>query len=121
MQVYNNAPAFSVWKHYSFNVNNMRKSMSKLASGLRINEASDDPAGLAISERLRAQYRNTAAYAKDFLKEQTAPGLAATTPPFVVCAVFSEEPCGIGASRHPPKDSSSKSPSATCVTATGGM
>ncbi|MBN1674291.1 MAG: flagellin [Kiritimatiellae bacterium] len=61
MQVFNNAPAFSVWKHYSFNVSNMRKSMAKLASGLRINQAADDPAGLAISERLRAQYRNTAA------------------------------------------------------------
>jgi flagellin len=37
--------------------------MSKLSSGLRINFAGDDPAGLAISERLRAQYRNTAAAA----------------------------------------------------------
>ncbi|MBN1676887.1 MAG: hypothetical protein JXR37_37950 [Kiritimatiellae bacterium] len=63
MQVYNNAPAFTVWKHYSYNVGNMRESMSKLASGLRINRAGDDPAGLAISERLRAQYRNTAAAA----------------------------------------------------------
>jgi flagellin len=35
--------------------------MSKLSSGLRINTAGDDPAGLAMSERLRAQYRNTAA------------------------------------------------------------
>ena len=66
------------------------------------------------------QYRSTAAYAKDFFKEETAPGLAATTPSFVVCAKLSEEPCRIGASQHLPKDSSSRSPSATCVTATGG-
>jgi flagellin len=33
--------------------------MGKLSSGLRINRAGDDPAGLAMSERLRAQYRNT--------------------------------------------------------------
>ena len=39
--------------------------MSKLASGMRINNAGDDPAGLAMSERLRAQYRNTAAAASN--------------------------------------------------------
>ena len=65
MQVYNNVPAFSVWKNYTFNVTNLRKSMSRLSSGLRINNAGDDPAGLAISERLRAQYRNSAAAASN--------------------------------------------------------
>ena len=63
MQVYNNVSAFSVWKSYTENVTNLRSSMSKLSSGLRINMAGDDPAGLAMSERLRAQYRNTAAAA----------------------------------------------------------
>jgi flagellin len=63
MQVYNNAPAFSVWKNYSGSVQHMRKSMSKLSSGLAIETAGDDPAGLAMSERLRAQYRNSAAAA----------------------------------------------------------
>jgi flagellin len=61
MQVYNNAPAFSVWKSYTNNVQNMRKSMSKLSSGLKIETSGDDPAGLAMSERLRTQYRNSAA------------------------------------------------------------
>jgi len=37
--------------------------MAKLSSGLRIMTAGDDPAGLAMSERLRTQYRNTAAAA----------------------------------------------------------
>ena len=63
MQVYNNIPTFSVWKNYTANVTNLRGSMSKLSSGLRINFAGDDPGGLAMSERLRAQYRNTAAAA----------------------------------------------------------
>ena len=63
MQVYNNVPAFTVWRSYNFNVTSLRNSMSKLASGLRINTAGDDPAGLAMSERLRAQYRNTNAAA----------------------------------------------------------
>ena len=33
----------------------MLRAMEKLSSGLRINRASDDPAGLVISERMRAQ------------------------------------------------------------------
>lgn len=44
-------------RHYVTNSNNMMKAMEKLASGLRINRAADDPAGLAISERMRAQIR----------------------------------------------------------------
>ena len=63
MQVYNNVPAFGVWVNYTSSVQNMRNSMTKLSSGLRITFAGDDPAGLAMSERLRAQYRNSAAAA----------------------------------------------------------
>ena len=33
------------------------KSMEKLSSGLRINSAADDAAGLAISEKMRGQIR----------------------------------------------------------------
>lgn len=33
------------------------KSMEKLSSGLRINNAADDAAGLAISEKMRAQVK----------------------------------------------------------------
>ncbi|NLB63861.1 MAG: flagellin, partial [Fibrobacter sp.] len=35
----------------------MGKSLEKLSTGLRVNRASDDAAGLAVSERLRAQVR----------------------------------------------------------------
>jgi flagellin len=34
---------------------NLMKNMSRLSSGLRINSAADDPAGLVISEQMRAQ------------------------------------------------------------------
>jgi flagellin len=61
MQVLNNTPAFNVWKNYSENVSNLRQSMSRLSSGLKIQTAADDPAGLAISQRLRAQASNSAA------------------------------------------------------------
>ena len=41
-----------------FNTNlNMMRSLERLSSGYRINRASDDAAGLAISENLRAQIR----------------------------------------------------------------
>ncbi len=69
MQVLNNAPAFSVWKSYANNVQSMRGSMSKLSSGLKIQSAGDDPAGLAMSERLRAQARNSAAAANNIENE----------------------------------------------------
>jgi flagellin len=58
-------PAFSVWKNYSSNVSNLRESMGKLSSGTRIVTAGDDPAGIAISERLRSQYRGSAAAANN--------------------------------------------------------
>jgi flagellin len=63
MQVSNNTSSFNVWTNYTKNVTNLRKSMSKLSSGSRINNAGDDPSGLAMSERLRTQKRNTAAAA----------------------------------------------------------
>ena len=65
MQISNNTSAFNVWKNYTSNVTNLRKSMSKLSSGSRINNAGDDPSGLAMSERLRTQTRNTAAAANN--------------------------------------------------------
>ncbi|MBW8349432.1 flagellin B [Bacillus sp. IITD106] len=41
------------------------KSMEKLASGLRINRAGDDAAGLAISEKMRAQVKGLDMAAKN--------------------------------------------------------
>jgi len=65
MQIKNNIAAMNVWKNYTKNTANLRKSMSKLSSGSRINNAGDDPSGLAMSERLRAQARNAAAAANN--------------------------------------------------------
>lgn len=41
----------------SHNMNMLGRSMERLSSGLRINKAADDPAGLAIFERIREQIR----------------------------------------------------------------
>ena len=40
--------------------NSLAKSIERLSSGLRINHASDDASGLAISEKLRGQIRGMA-------------------------------------------------------------
>jgi len=65
MQITNNVASFNVWRNYTSNVAGLRNSMSKLSSGSRINNAGDDPSGLAMSERLRTQTRNTAAAASN--------------------------------------------------------
>ena len=57
MIIYHNIPALNSWRNLSMTNNSMAKSLEKLASGLRINRAADDAAGLAISEKMRAQIR----------------------------------------------------------------
>ncbi len=57
MRINNNITALNTLRQYSTNTSNTNKSMEKLSSGLRINRAGDDAAGLAISEKMRAQIR----------------------------------------------------------------
>ncbi|MFC4736964.1 flagellin [Bacillus daqingensis] len=55
MIINNNISALNTHRQLGMNQNAMQNSMEKLASGLRINRAGDDAAGLAISEKMRAQ------------------------------------------------------------------
>lgn len=55
MRIANNSAAFNVWTKYTSNVFNMKKAMGKLSTGQISN--TDDPAGLGISERMRAQIK----------------------------------------------------------------
>lgn len=57
MRINNNIMAMNTHRQYSINNNNVSKSTEKLSSGFRINKAGDDAAGLAISEKMRAQIR----------------------------------------------------------------
>jgi len=50
-----NAAAQSATRYLTGNDNALGKSIEKLSSGYKINRAGDDPAGLVISEKLRAQ------------------------------------------------------------------
>lgn len=51
----NNITALNAWRQMKTTDRNLSSSMEKLSSGLRINRAADDPAGLVISEKMRAQ------------------------------------------------------------------
>ncbi len=55
LRVNHNTGALNAWRHLTNNDFMMNKSLERLSSGLRINSASDDPAGLSISEKLRSQ------------------------------------------------------------------
>ena len=57
MIINHNLNAMNAHRNMSFNTTNAGKAMEKLSSGLRINRAGDDAAGLAISEKMRGQIR----------------------------------------------------------------
>ncbi|RXJ02281.1 flagellin [Anaerobacillus alkaliphilus] len=57
MIINNNLNAMNAHRQMGMNINSAGNSMEKLSSGLRINRAGDDAAGLSISEKMRAQVR----------------------------------------------------------------
>lgn len=57
MRINHNIAALNTYNKLNSATNAQSKSMEKLSSGLRINSAADDAAGLAISEKMRGQIR----------------------------------------------------------------
>ena len=57
MIINHNISALNTHRQLNANTNAVQKSLEKLSSGLRINRAGDDAAGLAISEKMRGQIR----------------------------------------------------------------
>ena len=57
MIINHNMNAMNAHRNMGMNTVNSGKAMEKLSSGLRINRAGDDAAGLAISEKMRGQIR----------------------------------------------------------------
>ena len=57
MIINHNISALNAHRQLGVNNNAVQKSLEKLSSGLRINRAGDDAAGLAISEKMRSQIR----------------------------------------------------------------
>ena len=57
MRINNNISAMNSYRNLTTVNESVDKSMEKLSSGLRINRAGDDAAGLAISEKMRGQVK----------------------------------------------------------------
>jgi len=78
MRINHNITAINAHRQLTSNEGATSKSLQKLSSGLRINSAGDDAAGLAISEKMRTQIRGLAkaqANAQDSISMiQTAEG-----------------------------------------------
>ena len=55
MRIQHNIAALSSHRNLSNNNSSVTKNLEKLSSGYKINRAGDDAAGLAISEKMRAQ------------------------------------------------------------------
>ncbi|GAB2715722.1 flagellin N-terminal helical domain-containing protein [Arthrobacter bambusae] len=65
MAINNNLMANNAYRNLSNTQNEVSSSMEKLSSGLRINRAADDAAGLAISEGLKSQVSGSAVAARN--------------------------------------------------------
>jgi len=57
MRINHNIASLNTYRQLTANSASGQKSIEKLSSGLRINRAGDDAAGLAISEKMRGQIR----------------------------------------------------------------
>ena len=55
MRIQHNIMAMNAYRNYNNNTSALSKNLEKLSSGYKINRAGDDAAGLAISEKMRAQ------------------------------------------------------------------
>lgn len=58
LRIRTNTASLNAQRRLGQSTNSLRDSMSKLASGQRINKAADDAAGMAVSENLRADIRS---------------------------------------------------------------
>ena len=55
MRIQHNIMAMNSYRNYNINTGSLGRNLEKLSSGYKINRAGDDAAGLAISEKMRAQ------------------------------------------------------------------
>ncbi|MED0686258.1 flagellin [Anoxybacillus ayderensis] len=65
MRINHNIAALNTHRQLTMGTSAAAKNMEKLSSGLRINKAGDDAAGLAISEKMRGQIRGLEMAAKN--------------------------------------------------------
>ena len=80
MQINTNVAALNSYRNLSNTQNDLSKSLEKLSSGLRINRAADDAAGLAISEGLRSQVGGLKVGGSHGLVNRQRPGQGGDAP-----------------------------------------
>src|SRR5436190_22250416 len=59
MTINTNVVSLNAQRHLTTSQSSLATSMERLSSGLRVNSAKDDAAGLAIADRMNAQIRGT--------------------------------------------------------------
>jgi flagellin len=57
LRIATNVASLNAQKNLAFTQRNSERSLARMSSGMRINQAADDAAGLAISEQLKGQIR----------------------------------------------------------------
>ena len=65
MRIQHNIMSMNAYRNYNNNASALGKNLEKLSSGYKINRAGDDAAGLAISEKMRAQIKGLEAAQKN--------------------------------------------------------
>ena len=65
MRIQHNIMSMNAYRNYNNNASALSKNLEKLSSGYKINRAGDDAAGLAISEKMRAQIKGLEAAQKN--------------------------------------------------------
>ena len=65
MRIQHNIMSMNAYRNYNNNASALSKNLEKLSSGYKINRAGDDAAGLAISEKMRAQIKGLEAASKN--------------------------------------------------------
>ena len=65
MRIQHNIMSMNAYRNYTNNTSAMQKNLERLSSGYKINRAGDDAAGLAISEKMRAQITGLQAASKN--------------------------------------------------------
>ncbi len=82
MRINDRSLSLFMLRQYDMNQNALSRVMMQLSSGYRINSAADDAAGLAISEKMRAQIRGMNAASRNVIDAismiQTAEGAASS-------------------------------------------
>ena len=65
MTINTNVASINAQRNLSISGSSLSTTMQRLSSGLRVNSAKDDAAGLAISERMNAQAKGLAVAARN--------------------------------------------------------